>query len=59
MPYVPNSLFAFFKNDMSFHGVERVQDPDCRRWLLLYDMYVDESIVAANATGGSAMKFSF
>ena len=42
MPFVPNSLFAFFKNDVSFHGVEPVQDPDCRRWLLLYDIYVVE-----------------
>ncbi len=39
-PFAPNSLFAFFKTDNSFYGVEPVADPDCRRWLLLYDIYV-------------------
>jgi hypothetical protein len=39
MPFLPNSLFAFFKTDNSFHGVEPVADPDTRRWLLLYDLY--------------------
>lgn len=38
-PFMPNSLFAFFKTDNSFHGVEPVEDPDCRRWLMLYDIY--------------------
>ena len=38
-PFEPNSLLAFFKTDFSFHGVEPVKDPDCRRWLLLYDIY--------------------
>ena len=42
MPFLPNSLFAFFKTDTSFHGVEPVMDPDTRRWLLLYDIYVNE-----------------
>lgn len=40
MPFLPNSLFVFFKTDNSFHGVEPVTDPDTRRWLLLYDIYV-------------------
>ena len=39
MPFKPNSLFAFLKTDNSFHGVEPVADPDCHRWLLLYDIY--------------------
>lgn len=39
MPFLPNALFAFFKTDNSFHGVEPVADPDTRRWLLLYDLY--------------------
>ena len=39
VPYVPNTLFAFFKNDVSFHGVEPVRDADTRRWLLLYDIF--------------------
>lgn len=43
MPFVPNSLFAFFKTDNSFHGVEPVADPDCRRWLLLYDIYLGQA----------------
>jgi hypothetical protein len=38
MPFVPNSMFAFVKSDVSFHGVEPVTDPDVRRWLLLYDI---------------------
>jgi hypothetical protein len=39
MPFLPNSLFVFFKTDNSFHGVEPVTDPDTRRWLLLFDIY--------------------
>jgi len=38
MPYLPNTMFTFFKNDRSFHGVEPIQDPDCRRQLLFYDI---------------------
>jgi hypothetical protein len=38
MPFTPNSMFAFVKSDNSFHGVERVTDPDVRRWLMLYDI---------------------
>lgn len=38
-PFLPNSLFAFFKTDNSFHGVEKVFDLDTRRWLLLFDIY--------------------
>lgn len=39
-PFVPNALFAFFKTSNSFHGVEPIADPDTRRWLLLYDIYL-------------------
>lgn len=39
MPFVPNSLFVFFKTENSFHGVEPVTDPDTKRWLLLFDVY--------------------
>jgi hypothetical protein len=39
MPFLPNSLFIFVKTDASFHGVEPIQDPDTRRWLLLYDIF--------------------
>ena len=61
MPFLPNCLFAFFKTDNSFHGVERVADPDCKRWLLLYDLYVQEKVAAAPPARGPAgnVKFSF
>ena len=38
MPYLPNTLFAFFKTDNSFHGVEPIRDQEYRRHLLLYDI---------------------
>jgi hypothetical protein len=41
-PFAPNALFAFLKTNNSFHGVEPVRDPDTRRWLLLYDIFVME-----------------
>ncbi len=61
-PFLPNSLFAFFKTNNSFHGVEPVADPDTRRWLLLYDIYVrDTGAVkpAAPAAQQPEVKFSF
>jgi hypothetical protein len=48
-PFAPNSLFAFFKTDNSFHGVEPVADADCRRWLLLYDIYAHSNAPAIPA----------
>ena len=42
MPYVRNSLFAFFKDDRSFHGVEPILDRNVRRDLMLYDARVNE-----------------
>ena len=41
MPYRPNSLFAFMKNDKSFHGVEPIADQDIQRDLLLYDIRLE------------------
>ena len=38
MPLIPNSLFAFFKTDYSFHGVEPIDIP-CRRDVLLWNLY--------------------
>ncbi|MBS1217232.1 MAG: methyltransferase FkbM family [Proteobacteria bacterium] len=62
-PFAPNSLFAFFKTDNSFHGVEPVADPDCRRWLLLYDIFVYDSAAAEPAAAApvasSNVKFTF
>jgi hypothetical protein len=40
MEYRPNTLFAFFKTDHSFHGVEKIADPEVERDLLLYDIRV-------------------
>ena len=39
MPYKPNSMFCFFKNNHSFHGVEQLASKDYKRSLLLYDIY--------------------
>jgi len=61
-PFLPNTLFAFFKTNNSFHGVEPVADPDCRRWLLLYDIYLKPDAPAQNlpdAAPAPAVKFSF
>lgn len=41
MPYKPNSMFAFVKNPVSFHGVEKVERPDFHRDLLIYDIQMD------------------
>jgi hypothetical protein len=63
-PFLPNTMFAFFKTDNSFHGVEPVADPDCRRWLLLYDIYV-RPVAAVQPQPAAApevtpkLKFSF
>jgi hypothetical protein len=40
MEYKPNSLFAFIKNDRSFHGVEPIGEQDVLRDILLYDIRV-------------------
>lgn len=40
MEYKPNSLFAFIKNDHSFHGVEPIGERDVLRDILLYDVRV-------------------
>ena len=37
-PFIPNSLFAFFKTDYSFHGVEPITIP-CQRDVLLWNLY--------------------
>jgi hypothetical protein len=50
MPYVPNALFAFFKTDYSFHGVDPITDRNVERNLLLYNIYVQA--VATRRTGG-------
>jgi hypothetical protein len=60
MPFLPNSLFAFVKTDNSFHGVEPIGDADCKRWLLLYDMYAQQAKpAAASAVTAPKVEFSF
>ena len=41
MEYRPNALFAFFKTDNSFHGVDPIRDADVLRDLMLYDIRVE------------------
>ena len=38
MPFAPNALFAFFKTDRSFHGVDQILDSEVERNLLLYNI---------------------
>jgi hypothetical protein len=65
MPYVPNTLFAFFKTDNSFHGVEPLRDENVRRHLLFYDLKSDafapagEKASAAEPVSGSATTVEF
>jgi hypothetical protein len=67
-PFLPNSMFAFFKTDNSFHGVEPVGDPGTKRWLLLYDIFYRETAPApepakvtfnTNVTVKPKVNFSF
>ncbi len=44
MEYRPNALFAFFKTDRAFHGVDKIADADVARDLLLYNIYVTKVI---------------
>lgn len=44
MRYAPNSLFAFARSDVSFHGVEPITDTDVERNLLLYNVYAGEAV---------------
>jgi hypothetical protein len=42
MEYRRNSLFAFIKNDHSFHGVDPIGDQQVERDVLLYDIRVEQ-----------------
>ena len=53
MPFRPNSLFTFVKGDNSFHGVEPVRDADCKRWLLLFDVFMEQAPVQTLQQPGS------
>jgi len=55
MEYRPNTLFAFFKTDRAFHGVDRISDTNVVRDLLLYNIYVRKLVgqrPALDATRG-------
>lgn len=62
MDYQPNSLFAFFKTDNSFHGVEPITDGGVLRDLLLYDIRViqrEEPSAGTPRAGWSMLKRIF
>jgi hypothetical protein len=48
-PYLPNSLFGFFKTDRAFHGVERIERTGIRRDSILYNIYVRKVLSRAAA----------
>lgn len=56
MEYRPNSLFAFFKTDNSFHGVEPVKDAEVLRDLILYDIQVEAAAEATEAREPAAVE---
>jgi hypothetical protein len=61
MEYKPNTLFAFIKNDRSFHGVEPIDDENVLRDILLYDIRVfpPKHEEPARADGGGWLKRVF
>jgi hypothetical protein len=44
VPFLPGSVFGFFKNDHSFHGVEVLHEKSCERNLLNYYLRWDSSV---------------
>jgi hypothetical protein len=66
MPYVPNTLFAFMKTPVAFHGVEPIVDENPERSLLLFDIRHGSeepkprpAPAPQPAAGGASTKFSF
>lgn len=59
MPYVPNTMFAFLKTPVSFHGVEPVTEANFHRTLLLYDLHIVKQPPAAPAPAPVAPKAAF
>jgi hypothetical protein len=51
MEYRRNSLFAFIKNDHSFHGVDPIGERNVERDVLLYDIRVERPPAAEPAPG--------
>jgi hypothetical protein len=54
MEYRPNTLFAFLKTDQAFHGVDRIEDADVVRDSMLYNVYVEKTVVPQPAAAESA-----
>lgn len=52
--YRPNTLFAFCKSDISFHGVEPIGDAGVMRDILLYDVRVYPPKAATRSTEPAA-----
>lgn len=44
------------KTNNSFHGVEPVSDPDTKRWLLLFDIYVQQQPIQQQQFGNIQFK---
>ena len=40
-PFLPNSMFGFFKTDYSFHGVEPIKAKNIERNVFLYNLYAE------------------
>jgi hypothetical protein len=51
-PFMPNSLFAFFKTDRAFHGVDPIADTQIERNMLLYNIYLNEVVRVAPQGSG-------
>jgi hypothetical protein len=44
IPFLPNTLFAFFKTDNSFHGVEKITVEDPRRDVIMYNIVLTRKL---------------
>jgi hypothetical protein len=58
MEYRPNTLFAFFKTERAFHGVDPIADAEVVRDLLLYNIYVTK-VVTSRPPEASKARFAF
>ena len=56
-PFRPNSLFAFFKTDRAFHGVEPIDSGAMERNTLQYNIYLSKLIRAAPAAPASGWRW--
>ena len=56
MHFVPNALFAFMKNDRSFHGVEQIEDQGIERNSLLYNIYVNKVVTDRQSAAAASLR---